>query len=70
MSRFFARNIDREGRVARAWTAVFLLLGAVASAVWGSIWAAAVLAFAGLFTLFEALRGWCLLRACGIKTKR
>lgn len=22
----------------------------------------------GLFTLFEALRGWCAVRACGIKT--
>ena len=23
----------------------------------------------GLFALFEAARGWCLARACGIKTK-
>ena len=29
----------------------------------------AVLALAGGFTLFEALRGWCVMRACGIRTK-
>jgi hypothetical protein len=23
----------------------------------------------GLFALFEALRGWCVLRACGLKTR-
>jgi hypothetical protein len=23
----------------------------------------------GLFAIFESLRGWCLVRACGIKTK-
>jgi hypothetical protein len=30
---------------------------------------AGVLATAGVFALFEALRGWCLARACGIKTR-
>ena len=24
---------------------------------------------AGLFAIFESIRGWCVLRACGIKTK-
>jgi len=28
-----------------------------------------VLAVSGGFVLFEALRGWCVLRACGIKTR-
>ena len=28
-----------------------------------------VLLASGLFVLFESLRGWCALRACGIKTK-
>jgi hypothetical protein len=27
-----------------------------------------VLGASGLFVLFEAVRGWCLLRACKIKT--
>jgi hypothetical protein len=28
-----------------------------------------VLFAGGAFVLFEALRGWCAIRACGIKTK-
>jgi hypothetical protein len=28
-----------------------------------------LLALSGLFAGFEAAKGWCLLRACGIKTK-
>ena len=32
--------------------------------LWGLI-----LVVAGLFAIFESIRGWCLLRACGLKTK-
>ena len=32
-------------------------------------WAGLILVAAGLFAIFEAVRGWCLLRACGVKTK-
>jgi hypothetical protein len=32
--------------------------------LWGLIFVAA-----GLFAIFESLRGWCLIRACGFKTK-
>jgi hypothetical protein len=28
-----------------------------------------VFAGIGIFVLFEAVRGWCLARACGVKTK-
>ena len=28
-----------------------------------------VLVVIGLFCIFEAVRGWCFLRACGIRTK-
>jgi hypothetical protein len=28
-----------------------------------------IFVLAGLFAIFEAVRGWCLARACGIKTK-
>jgi hypothetical protein len=34
-----------------------------------SAWLGAVLALLGVFVLFEALRGWCVLRACGIRTR-
>lgn len=30
--------------------------------------AVAVLTLMGLFQLFEARRGWCVVRACGIRT--
>jgi hypothetical protein len=34
-----------------------------------SRWAAGILIAAGIFSFFEAARGWCIVRACGIKTK-
>jgi hypothetical protein len=34
-----------------------------------SMWLGLVLAACGVFVLFEALRGWCAMRACGIKTR-
>jgi apolipoprotein N-acyltransferase len=69
MKRFFSRNIEREGRVSRAWTALFLFVAAGVAFCF-SVWAGAILGVAALFTLIEAWRGWCVLRACGIKTKR
>jgi hypothetical protein len=67
MKRFFARNLDAKGRVLRGVLGVALLIGAGCS-VDSSLWLALVLAAAGVFGIFEALRGWCLARACGIKT--
>ena len=29
---------------------------------------AVIFLLVGLFTMFEALRGWCAVRACGLKT--
>jgi hypothetical protein len=43
--------------------------------LWGRPWSGGVavacgwLALAGLVMLVEAARGWCVLRACGIKTR-
>jgi hypothetical protein len=34
-----------------------------------SVWLGALLGLCGSFVVFEALRGWCALRACGIKTR-
>lgn len=33
------------------------------------LWLCLVLVGIGLFAMFEAVRGWCLVRACGIRTK-
>jgi hypothetical protein len=33
------------------------------------LWLGLIFVVAGLFAIFESLRGWCLIRACGLKTK-
>ena len=68
MKLFFAKNIGTAGRVVRGVSALALFIGAgVGFAV--SFWLGAALAGVGGFVLFEALRGWCVLRACGIRTR-
>jgi hypothetical protein len=69
MKRFFSRNIDRTGRILRAIWALGLAVGAVFAFRSGIVWLGVTLVAGALFALFEALRGWCALRACGIKTK-
>ena len=68
MKRLFSPNINNQGRRVRGLGAVALFVGA-----WFgfgvSIWLGTVLLASGGFVLFEALRGWCALRACGVKTK-
>ena len=68
MKPLFARNISNTGRLLRGLGALALLLGA-GIGFFVSIWLGVVLAVSGVFVLFEALRGWCLLRACGLKTR-
>jgi len=68
MGNFFARNIDRTGRIVRAvWGVALISAGALLSGRSG--WACFFLVACGVFALYEAARGWCLMRACGIKTK-
>jgi len=68
MKTFLAPNIGGKGRLFRGIWAVLLLVGA-AFAFRLSVWLGGVLLASAGFALFEALRAWCLLRACGIKTK-
>lgn len=68
MTHFFERNIDNKGRLMRGLISVLFFVGAGASLA-ASPWLAGLLAIAGAFVAFEALRGWCVARACGIKTK-
>ena len=70
-------NIDRKGRAMRAAFGVVCLVLAAAGGVivwlaglgfWG--WAAvAGVALGGLFGLFEAANGWCVVRALGYRTR-
>lgn len=64
----FKPNIDNKGRLLRAVLALMLFAGA-AFAWFYSVPLALLLGVSGAFVAFEAIRGWCGLRACGIKTK-
>lgn len=63
-----SRNIDNQGRLVRGLGALTLLAGA-AFGFTVSPWLGFVLLASGVFVAFEALRGWCALRACGLRTK-
>ena len=68
MKPIFSRNIDNKGRFVRGLGALALLVGA-GFGFRLSVWLGWVLLASGLFVAFEAFRGWCALRACGIRTK-
>lgn len=68
MSPFFNPNLDRRGRIVRAVSGLALALSGLFIA-YQVRWLGLILILAGIFMLFEAFRGWCLLRACGVKTR-
>jgi hypothetical protein len=68
MRKLLAPNISGWGRIVRAlWGAA--LIAAALLIPNAAAWIRIVLVVAGGFALFEAVRGWCVMRACGIKTK-
>ena len=68
MAGFFKPNISHQGRIARGITgSVILIVGIILADE--TLWASIPLVVIGLFCMFEAVRGWCFLRACGIRTK-
>ena len=64
---FFDPNISARGRLIRACGACVLVVAAGFLARDFRI-AAVALALIAAFMFFEAARGWCVARACGIKT--
>ena len=65
---FFRPNIDSKGRLLRGIGA--LAMGAGAAFIWPhSRGAGIAFAASSAFMAFEAVRGWCVARACGVKTK-
>jgi len=66
--KYFSPNIGRAGRIVRGLLGIILIIAGLALG-WSPPWLCLVLVGLGVFCLFEALRGWCLARACGIKTK-
>ena len=68
MRAFFDKNIGFQGRIVRGVIgAVLLIAGIVMADV--ELWICLMLVGCGLFAIFEAVRGWCVARACGVRTK-
>lgn len=63
MKPIVSRNIDNKGRLVRSFGALALLVCAGFGFTF-SVWLGLVLFASGLFVAFEAVRGWCALRAC------
>jgi hypothetical protein len=68
MSQFFRRNIKRHGRIARGVTGSISLIAGIITVDY-LLWLGLLFVVAGLFAISEALSGWCVVRACGLKTK-
>jgi len=70
----FECNIERKGRWIRGMmglvflgTALALIFLTPPTGVRRLI--VVILAFGGIFTIYEGVRGWCVLRALGMKTR-
>jgi hypothetical protein len=68
VSHFFRANIKRQGRIARGVIGSFFLIAGIITVDF-ILWLGLIFVIAGLFAIYEALSGWCLARACGLKTK-
>ena len=68
MSGFFRPNIRKQGRIARGVIGALCLVAGIIVSGDVSLWGL-ILVGAGIFAIYEAMSGWCLARACGIKTK-
>lgn len=67
MRKFFTPNLNRTGRLVRlTYGLVMLVAGIVALKI---LWLSVIFFLSAAFAFFEAARGWCVVRACGIKTK-
>jgi hypothetical protein len=67
----FARNINGRGRLVRGISGGLLLLagGLVFGPEPWRLWTCLGLLASGAFVIFEAVRGWCIMRACGVRTR-
>ncbi len=68
MSRFFKPNLNFRGRMARGVIGTLCLIAGIVLVDY-RLWLGLIFVVAGLFAIFESLRGWCLVRACGVRTR-
>jgi hypothetical protein len=69
MSQFFNRNIGFHSRLARGVLGALALIAGIIVADY-RLWIGLALVGLGLFAIFEAVRGWCLARACGLRSPK
>jgi hypothetical protein len=63
-------NLDAKGRLARTGLGTVLVIGGLLLSLAGWRCCGVLIILVGGFAWFEALRGWCVMRACGFKTKQ
>ncbi len=66
---FWTPNIDNRGRLIRGIMSAILFGTAYLAHRQGIEWLAIILAMCGTVGVIETVRGWCVLRACKIKTR-
>jgi len=65
---FLRPNIDTKGRIIRAIAALAMAVAALLT--WSHSRSFGIaLGASSAFVAFEVARGWCVARACGVKTK-
>ena len=69
MNRFFKANLDRHGRMARGVMGALCLIAGIIIAGDYLWWLGLIFVAAGLIAIIESVSGWCLARACGIRTR-
>jgi hypothetical protein len=68
VNRFFKANLDRNGRMARGVMGALCLIAGIILVDF-SLWLGLIFVVAGLFAIAESVSGWCVARACGIRTR-
>jgi hypothetical protein len=68
VNRFFKANLDRHGRMARGVMGALCLIAGIILVDF-SLWLGLIFVVAGLFAIAESVSGWCVARACGIRTR-
>jgi len=68
VSRFFKPNLNFRGRMARGVIGTLCLIAGIVLVDY-RLWLGLIFVAAGLFAIFESLRGWCVVRACGVRTR-
>lgn len=66
---FLTPNIDNRGRIIRGIMSVVLFVAAFIAHRRGIEWLAIILTISAIVGVIETVRGWCVLRACKIKTR-